>query len=215
MKTDAELHEFLKPYKRLIEDEVRRYSTHLPESIVMVEAYKLAKNAAKAFDPKTGNKFTTYLVNSLKKLSRLSTQYGSDVRMPEDKQFKLQKVNMAFEELTHNLGREPSVAEISEHTGFGIKHVNDLLHGRVKNTTISKLDFAPIIEKDQFNNEWVHFVYHDLPPRDKLIFEFKTGFGNKPVLDNASLAKKLKTSQTTIVQRTKIIGDLIQKGLRS
>ena len=77
--------ELLKKYKNLIESETRKYATHLPHSIVLVEAYKLARQAAKDFDPKLGFQFSTFLVNRLQKLSRISTQYGSAARIPEDK----------------------------------------------------------------------------------------------------------------------------------
>ena len=55
-------------------------------------------------------------------------------------------------------------------------------------------------------------MYHDLPQRDKVIFEHKTGFAGREILDNATLAKKLNTSTTTVASRIKLISEKLAKG---
>lgn len=203
--------ELLKKYKNLIESETRKYATHLPHSIVLVEAYKLARQAAKDFDPKLGFQFSTFLVNRLQKLSRISTQYGSAARIPEDKQFKMVKLNQAEAELTAELGREPTVSEIADSAHLSISAVKDLLSRRKGEVNIGNLQYTPIFTGPA-NDEWVHFVYHDLPQRDKVIFEHKTGFAGREILDNATLAKKLNTSTTTVASRIKLISEKLAKG---
>src|SRR5579859_3329395 len=92
-------------HKKLIAYEAGKYSKMLPYEVVLAEAYKLANKAAKSFDPNKDVKFSTHLTNQLKKLSRISTMYGSSVRLPENKQFKLQRINTAEAELKDSLGR--------------------------------------------------------------------------------------------------------------
>ena len=55
--------------------------------------------------------------------------------------------------------------------------------------------------------------YHDLSDKDKLIFEYKTGFGGKPVLDNAGIGKKLQMSPSTVSQRLKFITSRLAEGI--
>lgn len=211
MKVDIE--KLLADHKKLIEQEASKYSGYLSNSFVLAEAYKLAREAANNYDPSTGFKFSTMLVNSLKKLSRLSTQYGGMFRIPENKQFKIQKLNKADEELRAEYGREPSLQELSNFTGMSLKEVTNLSKVRKKEVNISNLAYTPTFVEDQ-NDDWIHYVYHDLADRDKLILEYKTGFGGKPVLTNEEIAKKIGIPVSTVVSRGKIISNMLAEGWR-
>lgn len=210
MNNKATVEKLLAEHKKLIDSEARKYAVNVPLVTVQIEAYKLARKAAETYTP--GDvKFSTYLVNSLKKLSRLSTQYGSSIRMPENVQFGINKLNLAEKDLESNLGREATVAELSDYTGFNIKTVDSLLKNKKTIVSINNLLTTPTIV-DSSNDEWLSFVYHDLTPKDKTIFEHKTGFGGKKVLDNDKIAKKLNLSQAQLNNRINIISDMINRG---
>jgi DNA-directed RNA polymerase specialized sigma subunit len=210
MKNKNNIDKLLSEHKNLIESEARKYAINVPLITVQIDAYKLAREAAENYVP-GGVKFSTYLVNSLKKLSRLSTQYGSAVRMPENVQFGINKLNTAGKELESDLGREATVEELSDRTGFNIKAVDSLLKNKKSTISINNILNTPTII-DNSNDEWLSFVYHDLIPRDKVIFEHKTGFGNKTVLENDKIAKKLNLSPAQLNNRINIISDMINKG---
>jgi DNA-directed RNA polymerase sigma subunit (sigma70/sigma32) len=185
-----DVEKLIKENKKLIDLEASRYATNLPLITVQIEAYKLAREAARTFNPSAGFKFSTHLVNSLKKLSRLSTQYGNVLRVPENVQFGVNKVQNIEKDLEHTLGRSPTLEEISHHSGFSQKAVTNMLNTRKSTTGLSSMFEAPAMF-DSANDEWVQFVYHDLSDTDKLIFEHKTGFSGKKILDNSALSKKL------------------------
>ena len=195
-------------HKKLIAYEAGKYSKMLPYEVVLAEAYKLAHKAARSFDDSKGVKFSTHLTNQLKKLSRISTQYGASVRLPENKQFKLQHINRAEAELKDSLGREPSVLEISEFTKIPVAQVNHIKQHRIGEVSISNLQYTPVFVNNT-NDDWIHFVYHDLTDIDKVIFEHKTGFGGKKVMNNDELAKLLKISPSTVGNRAKMIADKV------
>jgi DNA-directed RNA polymerase sigma subunit (sigma70/sigma32) len=197
--------------KKLIELEASRYATNLPLITVKIEAYKLAREAARSYIPSSGFKFSTHLVNSLKKLSRLSTKYGNVLRVPENVQFGVNKIQKVESDLTHTLGRTPTMEEISHHSGFSPKAVNNMLSTKKTTTGLSSTLESPTLF-DSSNDEWIRFVYHDLPDKDKLIFEHKTGFGGKPVLNNSQIAKKLNLSSSTLNNRIKLINNTLSKG---
>ena len=205
--------QLIKDNKKLIELEASRNSTNLPLITVQLEAYKLAREAARTYDPASGYKFSTHLVNSLKKLSRMSTQYGGVIRLPENTQFGINKLNKVEKDLEHTLGRAPSIAELAEHTGFGVRSVKNMLHSKKTAAPMSTVFDTPTMA-DSGNDEWIHFVYHDLPPKDKLIFEHKTGFGGKAVLDNAAIAKKLRLPTSVLNNRLRVINTTLAKGWR-
>lgn len=204
--------ELINSHKRLIENEALKYSRFLPITYVKIEAYRLANKAAEKYNPSTGIKFSTYLTNALQKLSRLSTQYGNIARVPENKQFKINRLNQLITGLTEELGREPSVAEMSDASGMGMHELSGLLSSRKKEVNLNNLAFAPVFMSGD-EDEWLHFVYHDLSDKDKIIFEHRLGFGGKPVLDNNAISKKLGLSPSTISQRAKLITAKIAEGL--
>lgn len=203
--------QLLAAHKRLIESEAARYAKFVPVHVILAEAYGLAREAAESFNPASGNKFSTHLVNSLKKLSRTSTKYGGILRVPENKQFKIHRMNQAEEELHNELGRNPSLAELAQATGMGLSEISGLKQSRKREVNVSNLAFSPVfIEGD--NDDWVHFVYFDLPQRDKVIMEHKIGFGGKKLMSNDELAAMLHTSPSTISNRVKLITARIEEG---
>lgn len=206
-----DVEKLIKDNKKLIDLEASRYASNLPLITVQIEAYRLAREAAKTYNPSSGYKFSTHLVNSLKKLSRLSTQYGSVLRVPENTQFGVNKIQKIEKDLEHTLGRAPTLEELSHSSGFSMKNVDKMLRTRKNATGISSLFEAPALFHSQ-NDEWVHFVYHDLSNTDKLIFEHMTGFGNKPVLNNKAIAAKLNLSTSTLNNRIKLINTTLAKG---
>lgn len=209
MKPSVE--KLLLDHDRLIRSEAAKYSSHVPVAPVLADAYKLARKAAETYDPSTGNNFSTHLVNSLKKLSRISTTYGNMLRLPENKQFALQKLNKADEELRGELGREPTTSELSEHTGMHEKKVVKILKGRHKEVNVANLLVTPTFVDSQ-NDEWVQFVYHSLPQEDKLIMEYATGMSGRPVLSKEDIAKKLGRPYPTVCARLRLISDELAKG---
>ena len=111
-------------------------------------------------------------------------------------------------------GRDATLQELSEVTGFNFAEINNLRLFRKKDVNVSTLAYSPIfIEGD--NDDWVHFVYHDLPVRDKFIFEHKTGFSGNKVLSNEDIAKKLKISTSTVSNRIKMISDQLAQGWKN
>jgi DNA-directed RNA polymerase specialized sigma subunit len=197
-------------HKKLIAYEAGKYSKMVPYDVVLAEAYKLAHKAAESFDNKKEAKFSTHLTNQLKKLSRISTMYGATVRLPENKQFKLQRINNAEAELKDSLGRPPSLLEISEYTHIPLAQVNQIKQNRVGEVNISNLQYTPVFVNNT-NDDWLHFVYHDLTDIDKVIFEHKTGFGGKKLMNNDDLAKLLNLSPSTVGNRAKIIAEKIHE----
>lgn len=201
----------IEDHKRLIESEAAKHSAFIPGNVVQAEAYRLAHDAAHSFDPKSGNKFSTHLTNQLKKLSRLSTQYGNAVRVPENKQFKISRLNHAEKALKSELNRDPSVHELADALGTSLNDVRNLLQYRKKEVAASNLIETPIFINNE-NDDWLHFVYHDLAPRDKIIFEHKVGFAGAADLDNDAIAKKLKVSSATVANRVNFITEKIKEG---
>lgn len=206
--------ELLKKHDKLIRSTAAQYATHVPLAPVLAQAYKLASKAADTYDPKSGNQFSTHLVNSLQKLSRISTTYGGMLRLPENKQFALKKLNDAEEELRADLGRVPTASELSQFTGMHEKKVVKILKSKQKEVNLANLMVMPTFV-DSENDEWIQFVYHDLPPTDKLIMEYSTGMSGRPVLSKEDIAKKVNLSYATVCQRLRLIQEKLAQGWKN
>lgn len=209
---EKHIEKLINDHRRLIDAEAYKYAQFVPLAYVQIEAHRLARDAAQKYDPSMGIKFSTYLTNQLQKLSRLSTQYGGTVRVPENKQFKINRLNQIEQGLKEEYGREPSVSELSDASGMHIGAVNSLLQARKKEVNLSKLSYSPIFFEGD-DDDWIHFVYHDLPDKDKFIFEHRTGFGGKAIMDNNTIAKNLGISPSTVSQRIKLISEKISQGV--
>jgi DNA-directed RNA polymerase sigma subunit (sigma70/sigma32) len=210
MNNKQEIDKLLSAHEALIASEARKYATNIPLITVQIEAHKLAVEAAKSYSPSVG-KFSTHLVNSLKKLSRLSTQYGSTVRLPENTQFAINKITKLEKDLEHEFGREATTAELADRSGFNLKTVNNLMSSKKSLASFSSLLNTPTMVSGS-NDEWLSFVYHDLPHKDKIILEHKIGFGGKKVMSDDELVIKTGLSPTQLKQRVSIISKLINSG---
>ena len=200
----------IQEHSKLIEYEAGKYDKYLPHNVVVAEAYKIANKALKSYDPDRGTKFSTHLTNQLKKLSRISTTYGSAVRLPEDKQFKLKRLNDAELILKDKLGREPSLFELSDCTSIPIPQITSILQQRSADVNLSTLAHTPVFINN-VNDDWLHYVYHDLSDLDRIILEHKTGFGGKKILSNDEIAKLINISTSAVSNRIKMITDKIQE----
>lgn len=206
------IQELLDKHKRLIESEAAKYAQFVPYPSVLAEAYKIANKAAQTYDEKKGVKFSTYLHHALRKLSKISTRYGSIVRVPEAPQYKIHRLNQVEQELKEELGRNPTVLELSSRTGMSVQEISNLLQNRKKEVNINNLPFTPVFIESK--DDWLYYVYHDLPEKDRFIFEHKTGFGNRKIMSNEEIAKALNIPVSTVARRIKIISNRIMEGLK-
>jgi len=131
--------------------------------------------------------------------------------VPENKQFKIQRLNQAEEELRGEFGRDATLDELARATGFNLAEITGLKQSRKRDVNVANLPFAPMLVED-VNDEWVHIVYHDLTQRDRFILEHKTGFGGKTVMSTEEIAKALGISPSTVANRVKIISDKLAEG---
>ena len=115
------------------------------------------------------------------------------------------------QELKDTLHREPNAQELADALGLPLKEIDFLLKNKRNEVTVSNLAYTPTFV-DSGNDDWLYFVYHDLSGTDKVIFEYKTGFANKPKLTNDEIAVKLNMSTSTVNNRAKIIADKIAEG---
>ena len=84
--------------------------------------------AAKRYDPSKGTKFITYAVWWIKQaIIQAVNEQGSAVKMPVKHTAYLYKINSATEKLTKDLGKVPSIEEISKATDIPMEEIEEVL----------------------------------------------------------------------------------------
>ena len=109
--------------------------------------------------------------------------------MPEHRKIKLKTFNDSMDRLTESYGRQPNVAEMAQDLSWSPAEV-----GRFKKEQHRELsDSLPVSHGytlDDDDDGLVSYVYHDLNPSDKVVFEHTTGYGGAAILSTKELMEK-------------------------
>lgn len=179
------------------------------------KASMIALDALKKYDPTKQIKINTYVYNYLQGLHRISNERASPVHIPEGVLLDRNKLNKKEAELEDKLGRAPTVAELADYTGLSIKRIEAVRKG---NTYVPESQLLTEKGDSLFTNQgdsdkiWVDYVYHDLDPVDKKIFEWTTGYGGAPRLKKKEIAEKLKLSAPAVSLRINKIVSKLEQG---
>jgi len=192
------LNELLHSFNPIIQREVFKWTGNLPREFIEAEAKRLAVQAFKTYHPSKGA-LTTHLVTQLKPLSRYVYTYQNIVRIPSEERIrKISIFKNAIDELTTSLQRPPSVNEIADYLKWNKKEIRKLLK-ELRPELVSTLDFAKEpIYYDERARRILDAIYYSLTPRDQAIFEFLTGYNDRPVLSVDKIAKKFNVPRSYV-----------------
>jgi DNA-directed RNA polymerase specialized sigma subunit len=179
-----------------------------PSPTLRSRAKVIALDAMGRYDP-TQAKLRTHLLMQLQGLRRHAARELQILPLPEQVGLDLSRTQKAEDELRDQLGRDPSTAELADHTGLSLKRLAYIRQSKpgVLASTLSAGSGAedrydPGIQEAQSHAaNWQEFVYHDLGPTDQLIMEHSLGLHGQPVLNNNAIAAKLSVSPGAISQR--------------
>lgn len=208
-KTKANMGALLDAFRPMIQKEVTRHSGQLPPSYLEFEAKKLVYGAFETFDPSKA-KLSTHVAHKLRGLGRANYTYQNAIRMPEERQRKYSVFMQARDALKERIGREPSGHELSEELLWAPDEV-----GRMERDVHRETPDVPGVELSLPENFLprsgvvIDYLYHDMAPEEKIIFEGITGYNGHPVLGARGLARKLNLSEPQVRRkRDALVGKL-------
>lgn len=177
----------------LIHREVNKWQYTVPPAALMSKGRLLTVKALESYNPNKGAAIGTYVTSSLRKLSRYAYPMQNVARMPENKQLLFNTFEGAKGRLYDELGREPTIEEMSDELSWNKKKVRDFQRSFGRRELVESegafqdehAEEAPLVD----------FYYHGLAPDDKLLFEDITGYGGRNPLSNTQLRKKFKMTQ--------------------
>jgi DNA-directed RNA polymerase specialized sigma subunit len=164
----------------------------------------LATQAFNTYDPNKGMALNTYLHQQLQALQREKARRGQVVHIPENVRLTKNKIFQATKAFESENDREPNMEELADLTGIPKSAISrsytykaTSAQGSSQSDTGEDLYSRP----RDFDRVWTDYVYFDLDPRDKKIFEMTTGYGGASIYSKGEIARKLKLSPSAVSQR--------------
>jgi len=187
------LGQLLNSFTPIIQATVKKFNTvPLPPSTIAAEAKKQAVQAFKTFDPKAGAALGTHVTNYMKKVNRFVYEHQNIGRIPEHRITQVGTFMAVKSELREKKGREPSAVELADELAWSPAEVERMereLRREVPETAVMDADFSFIETSDA--QRILSFIYYELSPNEKVIFEYLTGWAGKPRLGEEEIARRL------------------------
>jgi len=171
-----------------------------------------------SYDPSKGMALSSYVHQNLKSLNREKAKRAHTVHIPENVILQKNKLYQATKTFESEYGREPNTDELSDITKIPRKAIE-----RSRNYKGTIASSIAITEKGDslfskgadFEKVWSDYVYHDLDPIDKKIFEWTTGYAGAKVIPKGMVAKKLKITPAAVSLRINKIVKKLEEGRAS
>lgn len=207
----------------IINAEIQRFSG--PKPLLRSRARGLAVRAIRTYDPKSGARLQSWLTTQMQPLARYGQQL-QPLYAPEVAVRQAAQVNRVSKELSDELGHNPSDEELADAIGISVKRikaVRSMVKPVVAEGAMSGVDGSdepagmPGVDSPKSLSTAEEAVYQSLNPRDKMIFDLKTGKHGKTALPNKDIALRLGVTPALISQRTQAmamqIADIGERGI--
>jgi DNA-directed RNA polymerase specialized sigma subunit len=176
----------------------------------------LAKSLER-FDPEKSH-INTFVTNELKRVGRIGARHRYAIPVPEQASLDLKNIDQHTTQLSSDLGREPTVDEVSDATGLSARRISRLqsTHGMptVTRESLEERDFAePATEAVDPDELWVEAVYDGLDPYDKKILDWSLGWHGQQQLTKTEMARRLGMSVSAVTQRAQRIAIKLEEGM--
>ena len=191
-----------------INAEVQRFPGSKP--LLRGRAKSLTVKAVQSYKPAEGTQLRSWVITQLQPLAR----YGQQLRPVHAAEVAIRQaaeVNRIRGELSDELDRDPTLVELADATGISSTRIKRIRE-QVK-PTMSEGSFMEADNPEDVNSlpgttlpnrmdTSEEIVYDSLDPRDKTIFDWKTGKHGKTQLANQEIAKRLGVTPAMITQRS-------------
>jgi DNA-directed RNA polymerase specialized sigma subunit len=169
------------------------YSSALPNAAFKLQAANEFYNSLKRYDPNQGAKLHSFIYGNVeKKVKRLNYNYSEITRTPERSGGNLGAYHIGpFRNakilLEEKLGREPSSMELADYMKVPLSQVTRLENEDRRDLSLNE-ELEDLVTFKDVSTEQAELamVYHDLSPRQQLIFDYASGAHGKPALKKPS-----------------------------
>lgn len=195
--------QFLQDLEPVIRRGVTNYGGGKNDPLIFSRARRLTLQALQSYDPRQGTQLSTHITNHLQGLRRVARQQQQILRTPERVSLDQAYLHRATAELTDELGREPSTAELADHTRLSPAKIARLRRYQpgLAEGALEENSPGPAVPTVMSPHYLATALYPELEPRDQQILEWSLGFHGQPQLSNNAIAQKLGLSAGAVSQR--------------
>jgi len=200
----------------MINSEIHRYPG--PKPLLRSRARKLALDAVRSYDPAAGAQLRSWVVTQMQPLSRYSNKL-KPIKLPEVAVRQAAEIHRLDRELASEWGHNPTDEELADEAGISVRRIQKLRtmvrpvlsEGSMQVTgDEDSMGLSPGVDAPRSLSGTEDAVYESLTPRDKQIFDMKTGKHGKQLLSNQEIARRLGVTPALISQRTQAIAMSVQ-----
>jgi DNA-directed RNA polymerase specialized sigma subunit len=169
--------------------------------------------AISSYQPGHGTVPTTHVFNYLQKVQRGARESLLSGSVPEQRSIKAATYNTVKQSLIDQYRHEPSAHQMADELGWNLKEVARMekeLGGEVGASKSESDFFGHSTAMEHKDRALADYLYQELPPREKLVYEYTFGAGGKPQLNNKEIADKMGTYEMEITRMKRKMGDKIR-----
>lgn len=213
----AALNELADRFADLLKTKARGFAmATVPQPAVQAEAMRLLSLTAQRFDPKGGTAFKTFLITQLQALNRFVQSYRNIARIPEHRALEIGRFRTVKNLLFAHSGREPDTMELSDALGWHPHRVETMERSMRRDLSASGFsqtdtDFEANVRQHPRLKETMDFLYVEMTPEERLVFDYTMGAHGKPALDSvADIAKRTGLTPDRIYAIKRHIPELVK-----
>jgi len=211
-KTNANLTPLLKSVEPIITTHVNKLSGNLPRSAIRAQAIMLTIDALDNYDPDKAQ-LNTHLYSRLQKLNRYVYEHQNLGTIPEPRIIQIGTYNRVKTNMEDQLGRPPTIDELSDELRWPKKQIN-LLEKEMRKDLVQDFSYVNVSDDSRADiDEHIALLHSELHGTDQKVLEHLYGLEGQPILSNSDIAKKLNISQSMVTQiKTRLANRLRSSG---
>jgi DNA-directed RNA polymerase specialized sigma subunit len=199
----------------LVKNDVVRYANNIPYPVAEAHAKDLIIDACTNYNPNQGVALSTFVKSYMPKMNQVSQAWLGTIKIPSHRRDKYSTFKNSYETLSNSLRRDPSTSELADHLGWSQSEVARFLKEIRSEFTEDRPVYSDYKVHSSKEEEMIDFIYHDLSSEEKILFEFRTGYGGKPKLSNEKIMKRLGMNQNQLSYKLKKLEQKIEEMLNA
>lgn len=211
-RSPADLDALMRQMLPILRRETMRWSSLAPSYVLENEAKALAIQAFGKYNPAAGTALSTYLTNSLQKLSRTAYQNQSTLSVPEHMRLGYNQYLAAQRHLTDINGRKPDIHDVADYLAMSPKRLQSLVE-TVGKRELTESGEGPEFVKD-IPDDVLDLAVSEMSPVQKQIFRMRTGYEGTPISNASKIMRELKLTQGQLSYQLIQIKALLQRAQR-
>lgn len=218
-RTPELLDPLLRRYEPLLNRKVTEWrAPNVAPTAFKAELTKQFIQAAHNFEPERGVAFNTHVQTRIRKAQRFNSKYQNIGYIPEDQARHIGPLRSAQNELTDELGRDPTHAEIANRMGMPVKKVTTLLGVLRKDVPASHYETDPAAFSTGREADIVRLIQRRpteyLTAEETAVFNHIFGTnGARKITDTTGIAAQLGLSQPKVSRLKTSIANKVKKHL--